>query len=246
MPECAVIGLIGDYSEAVVAHRAIPLALHVAAEALNARVELQWVGTSKIDSTESLARYDGLWCVPGSPYHDLQGALLAIRYARETRIPFLGTCGGFQHALIEYARNVLGWHDADHAESAPQSRRPVINELECPLVETAGQVRFLAGTRLAQAYGRRQATEMYHCRYGLNPEMRTALLGGTMRVAAEDEQGEVRGVELVDHPFFIATLFQSERKALRGETPPLVRAFLRASLDRSGIEPKHRIQPEPA
>jgi len=67
------------------------------------------------------AGFDGFWCVPASPYRDIDGALRAIRFAREQRRPFLGTCGGFQHAVLEYARNVLGWADAEHGELAPNA-----------------------------------------------------------------------------------------------------------------------------
>ena len=71
----------------------------------------------------------------------MDGALRAIRFARETPRPFLGTCGGFQHALIEYARSVLGWADADHAESAPGAGRAVVSPLSCALVEAIDVVR---------------------------------------------------------------------------------------------------------
>jgi CTP synthase (UTP-ammonia lyase) len=71
--------------------------------------------------------------------------------------------------------------------------------------------------------------EGYRCRYGLNPAFRHALTAGPLRVAAEDEAGDVRAVELEGHPFFVATLFQPERAALRGEVPPIVSAFVRAA-----------------
>ncbi len=75
-----------------------------------------------IASGEALAEYDAIWVVPGSPYRHPEGAFTAIRCARESSIPFLGTCGGFQHAVIEYARNVLGWQDAGHAETDSEGR----------------------------------------------------------------------------------------------------------------------------
>ena len=154
--------------------------------------------------------------------------LSAIRHAREGGVPFLGTCGGFQHAIIEYARDVLGWPDAEHAETAPDAARAVISLLECALVETAGVVRFVPGSRIASAYGATEATERYRCRYGLNAEFRSALLAGPLRATAEDEDGEVRAVELDNHPFFVATLFQPERAALAGKSVPLVVAFVTA------------------
>lgn len=221
MPPLPRIALVGDFDPSVPAHRAIPLALGDAATAV-------WVPTESIDSTSVLESFDGIWCVPASPYRSTEGALTAIRFARETGRPFLGTCGGFQHAVIEYARNVLGWADAEHAETAPEAARPVVSLLACSLVEAKGGVTFSPGSRIAKAYGAQEATEGYRCRYGLNPEFREALLAGPLQVSAIDEEGEVRGVELDGHPFFVATLFQPERGALEGRRVPLAEAFIAA------------------
>ena len=222
------VGLIGDYSESVPAHRAIPPALQRAAGALHREVAFEWITTEEVTSVSRIARFDGLWCVPASPYRSMEGALLAIRHARESAVPFLGTCGGFQHAVVEYARNVLGWADAQHAETAPGAARAVISPLACALVEATGVVRLFPGSRIAAAYGVSETTEGYRCRYGLNPEFQAALVAGPLRAAADDETGEIRAVELDGHPFFVATLFQPERAALRGESAPLVTAFVGA------------------
>jgi CTP synthase (UTP-ammonia lyase) len=160
----------------------------------------------------------------------MEGALRAIRFAREQGRPFLGTCGGFQHAIIEYARNVLGWADAEHAETAPDAARPVITSLACALVEKSDTIRFYQGSLLAAAYGCVEATEGYHCSYGLNSTFLSAIVSGPLRVSAEDRAGEVRAVELEGHPFFVATLFQPERAALAGRAPALVIAFVRATV----------------
>ena len=228
MPPTLLIGLIGDFDAEVPAHQAIPLALQAAARSLSTAIEFEWVPTNDIGDVSRVAHFDGLWCVPASPYRSMDGALLAIRHAREQGVPFLGTCGGFQHAVVEYARNVLGWADADHAETAPGAGRAVISPLACALVETTDVVRLWPGTHIAAAYGRLQITEGYRCRYGLNPAFQAALLAGPLRAAADDATGEVRAVELDDHPFFVATLFQPERAALRGEAAPLVTAFIGA------------------
>ena len=229
MPVTIRIGLVGDYDSAVPAHQAIPRALALAAAAAAVEIAPEWVSTEAIATDGDIAGYDALWCVPASPYRDTAGALRAIRYARERGCPFLGTCGGFQLAIIEYARSVLGWTDAEHAETAPDATRLVVTPLECALVETRGVVHFRAGSRLAAAYGVTEAVEGYRCRYGLNPAVRDALTAGPLRVAAQDEAGDVRAVELDGHPFFVATLFQPERAALRGELPPIVTAFVRAA-----------------
>lgn len=223
-----LIGLIGDYNTTVPAHQAIPIALELAADSAAMEVNLQRVPTEEIRVVARVSMFDGLWCVPASPYRNMEGALLAIQYARESGRPFLGTCGGFQHAVIEYARNVQGWADAEHAETAPDAVRPVISPLACALVEATGTVRFFPDSRIAKAYGAGEATEGYRCRYGLNPAFQAALVSGPLRAAADDATGETRAVELDDHPFFVATLFQPERAALKGQLPPLVASFVRA------------------
>lgn len=219
------LALIGDYNPEVTAHQAIPVALQQAADLLGLTVHLHWLDT---DTRPSLHGFDGFWCVPASPYHDLDGALRAIRFAREQRRPFLGTCAGFQHAIIEYARNVLGWADAEHGELAPQAQRAVISPLSCALVEVSDSVRLLPYTRIAEAYGLLDLHEGYHCRYGVNPAFLDALLEGNLIPSGHDATGDLRAVELLDHPFFIATLFQPERAALKGSTPPLAVALLKA------------------
>ncbi len=228
MGRSVTIGLVGDYAESVPAHRAIPIALRFAAETSGTAVEFEWIPTQEIASAARVCRFSGLWCVPASPYRSMDGALLAIQYARESATPFLGTCGGFQHALVEYARHVLGWADADHAETAPHSSRLVISPLACVLVEATGRLQLVPGSRIAAAYGTEEATEGYHCRYGLNPQLQAQLVSGPLRATASDDSGEVRAVELDGHPFFVATLFQPERAALKGEAAPLVGAFVRA------------------
>lgn len=223
-----VIGLIGDQNPAVPAHRAIPIALERAADEASLRVRHEWVPTESIASPSRVDPFDGLWCVPASPYRSMEGALLAIRHARENRIPFLGTCGGFQHAVIEYAQNVLGWSDAAHAETTPDAPRNVISPLSCALLDAEGLVRLLPGTRLRAAYGVPEVAAEYMCRYGLNTELKAALVSGPLRETARDDDGDLRAVELDGHPFFVGTLFQPERAALKGKPVPIVNAFLEA------------------
>ncbi len=228
------IGLIGDRDESVAAHQAIPIAVELAARTLGLAVNLEWLPTDRIESDRDLAGFDGLWCVPASPYRSMDGALRGIRYARETPLPFLGTCGGFQHGVIEYARNVLGWHDAEHAETTPDAAQTVIAPLECALVEATGTVCFTPGSRLFAAYGQDRSDEGYRCSYGIDPRFQEELVTGDLRVAARDPEGEIRGLELTGHPFFVLTLFQPERAALRGVLPPIVSAFVAACHAGSG------------
>lgn len=227
------LALIGDYNPDVIAHQAIPVALQQAAAALGLTVHLQWLETDTLSATSELQGFDGFWCVPASPYRDTDGALHAIRFAREQRRPFLGTCGGFQHAVLEYARNVLGWADAEHGELVPNAQRAVIAPLSCALVEASDTVRLAAYTRIADAYGTLDIHEGYRCRYGINPDFASALLEGALIPSGHDSAGDLRAVELLDHPFFVATLFQPERAALQGVTPPLAIALLKACQETS-------------
>jgi CTP synthase (UTP-ammonia lyase) len=229
MTSAISIGLIGDYNATVLAHQAIPRALDLAGEVAGVSADYEWVPTQEIGDESRISGYDGLWCVPASPYQNMEGALRAIRFAREQGRPFLGTCGGFQHAIIEYARNVLGWADAEHAETAPNAARPVITPLTCALVEKTDTIRLHEGSILAAAYGCLETNEGYHCSYGINPSFLSAILSGPLRISAEDRNGEVRAVELEGHPFFVATLFQPERTALACRPPPLVSAFVRVT-----------------
>jgi CTP synthase (UTP-ammonia lyase) len=224
------IGLIGDRDDTVIAHRAIPIALDLASTALGVRIDREWLPTEALVRDRHLYAFDALWCVPASPYRSTEGALHAIRFAREESVPFLGTCGGFQHAVLEHARNVMGWTDAAHAELQPDAARHVISLLACSLVEERGTVHFRERTHLRRAYGEAHANEGYHCRYGLDPAVRASLMQSGFVVSAEDDAGDVRGVERTDHPFFVATLFQPERAALEGRAPPLVVALARAAI----------------
>jgi len=225
------IVLVGDYDETSVAHRAIPIALAMAADALHADVAWEWLPTRMItgNTQRLLDPYAAVWCVPGSPYENANGALAAIAFARRVGRPFLGTCGGFQHAMLEYSQSAWGI-DAEHAETNPDAHNPVIAPLMCPLLEVKGALHFEPCSRLAEIYRRSTATEEYHCSFGLNPIYAERLKSGPLKVSARDDEGSVRAIELDDHRFFIATLFQPERGALHNQLPPLVMAFVAATV----------------
>jgi CTP synthase (UTP-ammonia lyase) len=236
MGEGIRIGLVGDRNDSVPAHVAIPRALSIASGVLKCAIDYEWVPTEEIRSEQRIAGSDGIWCVPASPYRSMDGALRAIKWAREQGRPFLGTCGGFQHAILEYTRSVVGWSDAEHGETSPNAARAIISPLACALVETTDSIRFRAGSRIAAAYGRLEATEGYRCRYGINPAFQSELFSGRLRITAKDGAGEVRAVELEGHPFFVATLFQPERAALENRLPPLVAAFVTAAVENKVTE----------
>jgi CTP synthase (UTP-ammonia lyase) len=223
------IGLIGDHDHMVTAHRAIPLALELATAATGIRVNHRWIRTAELAKDPALVwACEGLWCVPATPYVNGAAAIAAIRDARERGVPFLGTCGGYQHALLEFARNVLGLADAAHAEEDPDAALPLIGRLSCELVEANGRIRLAPGSRLAAICGTLELEERYHCRFGLDPRHRAHFDGTALKIVGEDPAGEPRAFELVGHPFFFGTAFQPERSALAGRDHPLIVAFVRA------------------
>ena len=226
----AHIALLGDYNPEVIAHQGINRSLELL-RAIDPTMSWRWCHTATLagEPAAQLGEFTAIWVVPASPYENPDGVFWAIRYAREARIPFLGTCGGFQHAVIEYARNVLGL-DAEHAETAPGAPVQLITPLSCSMVEEVGAVRPVPGTRAAALYGQPRGDEGYHCNYGLNPAFVAQLEASGLIVAAKDQAGEVRALELPRHPFFLLTLFQPERRALKGEVHPLVRGFVHAAL----------------
>lgn len=184
---------------------------------------MDWIPTDSAGDINKLAEFDGLWCVPGMPYRNAEGALRAIRHARITRTPFLGTSAGFQFTILEYARDVLGLSDADHQKTNPKSAMPLISPLGCALAGVRARVRFLDGCRLRRIYNAPEAVEEYHCSFGLNGRYRRLIEGRDLCVAAIDDQHEIRALELDGHPFFFATLYQPE---MREGSHPLVAAFV--------------------
>ena len=226
----ARIGLIGDYDPSVVAHRGIDASLPLAAQALDVAIEPRWIPTADLGRTPSLAdACDGIWCVPATPYADGAAVIAAIRNARERGVPFLGTCGGYQHALLEFARNRLDLPEAAHEEESPEAALLLIGRLACDLVEVTGPVRLVPGSRLARICGTTELTEGYHCRFGLDPQHRILFEGSGLRIVAEDDLGDPRAFELDGHPFFFGTAFQPERAGLEGRAHPLVTAFVAAA-----------------
>lgn len=224
------IVLLGDQDASIVAHQAIPQALALTASALGITLRTRWLPTMAADG--ALADCDGLWCVPGSPYRNREEVLASIRTARERRIPFLGTCGGLQYALLEYAHSVLGWTDAAHPEEHPLTSRALLAPLSCARIEYHNELRVEPGSRLARGEEGRQAQAAYRCRFGVNPEYLPDLLAAGWRVLAWDEEALPVAFELETQPCHFGTLYQPEREALTGQVPTAVRAWLEAVVAR--------------
>jgi CTP synthase (UTP-ammonia lyase) len=161
----------------------------------------------------------------------MEGALEGIRWARESRVPFLGTCAGFQHGVLEYARNVLGRKRAAHAEYDPlETDEMFIEELLCSLVGQTMEVE-VVDAELMSVYGERNPKERYYCRFGLNPKWRSPLeVAGLVVAGVDAEDGDVRVMRLVDHPYFILTLFVPQASSSPERPHPLIVGFLHAAL----------------
>src|ERR1039458_4549578 len=142
------IGIIGDFRANNPTHVATINGIQHAAGILGEPIETVWLPT---DQPQEFGRFHGLLGSPGSPYRSMEGALAGIRYARENNVPFIGTCGGFQHLVIEYARNVMGLKDAEHAESSPDASCLFITPLSCSLVGKTMEVAIKAGSKAAVA-----------------------------------------------------------------------------------------------
>lgn len=245
--------IVGDLDPGKPSHWATELALFHAAARLGVAVAPRWIATPELAALgaarQRLEGCDGIWGAPGSPFASAGGMLSAIELARREGVPYLGTCAGFQYALIELSRNVLGLPDADSAENEPPepavSERPhiVITPVACPMPGRAAgaprmagtdRVQLQPGTRLAELCGGRDLSAEYFCNFETNPTFvpRWQASAG-LRVSASGAGGEMRAFELAGHPFFVATLFQPQLSS-RAERPhPIVEGFLRACLTAS-------------
>jgi len=227
------IGIIGDRNAQHPLHVATEKALADAAGAS----AVEWLATERLarPGAVDLARYAAFLVSPGSPYESMDGALAGIRYARENSVPLLGTCGGLQHMLVEFARSVGGLPDADHAETNPDAAHLAVTPLVCSLAGQVGTVRVVPGTVAAAVYRKAEVEEPFFCTYGLNPRYRQRLESRGLVVSGIGTDGEVRIVELPAHPFFVGTLYVPQARQVPGEIHPLIRALVTAAF-RSPVE----------
>lgn len=221
------IAILGEYSAAFAPHPATDAAIAHANAALRLDVGAEWISTDELDP-RVFERHAGVWVAPGSPYRNMPKTLGAIRHAREHGIPCFGTCGGMQHMIIEYARNVLGFRDAQHAEYDPYASELFISALTCSLAGREMQLHLAPGSHVAKMYGATTAVEQYYCNFAVHPDRVATLASGLLEIVGSDAEGEVRVVELPGHPFFIGTLFVPQARSTPMAPHPLVSAFLRA------------------
>jgi CTP synthase (UTP-ammonia lyase) len=248
MRQALRIALLGDFDPQKHSHWATEAALFHAASWLSFDVEPRWFPTEALESRDAqdfLAHFDGLWGAPGSPFRSATGMLHGIEFARRRDLPYLGTCAGFQYALIEFTRNVLGLGDADTAENNSDSKNIVITPVACPLPQlmpAAGKalgkegpkmhgedaVHAVKGTLVHELCRSDALQGQYFCNFETNPEYVSRWEAAGLRVAARGPHNEMRAFDLPDKRFFLATLFQPQLSS-RGEQPhPLVLGYLRA------------------
>jgi len=221
------IAIVAEYDPSFEPHVATNRAIDHSCAQLFLKVGYEWVSTEDI-SEELFRDYSGLWVAPGSPYRNMEKTIWAIRVAREGGFPTIGTCGGFQHIMLEYARNVIGIRGAAHAEYDPYASDLFIAPLSCSLAGRSMALIFNSESKVAKFYGSESATEQYYCNFSVNPEYIETIKSGPIRISGSDSEGELRVVEYPDHPFFIGTLYVPQVRS-RPESPhPLISAFVQA------------------
>ena len=216
--------LLGDRDPEYLTHRELDATI----ELLPASVHAYWVRTDSPAAART-SDADGVWVVPGSPYHDDAAVYAAITNARTSGQPFLGSCGGFQYAVVEFARNVAGLRTAAHAETSPNGHTPVIDRLSCSLVGEERAVTAIPGTRMHALCGSESFAGFHWCNFGLAPGYVERLAAHGLIVGARADDAGVEAIELVEHPFFMATLFQPQIGSLdHRPLHPILRAFIGA------------------
>lgn len=221
---------LGDRQPEFLTHREIDAALALMPEG----VECPWIATDD-PRARDLDAVDGLWLLPGTPYRNDDAVYAAITHCLDTGTPFLGTCGGFQYASIALARTRLGLRDAGHAESDPQAGQHVVEALQCSLYGERRTVTPVPRTRLASICGEASFEGHHHCGYGLSERFEWPLQRSGVVISARAPDAGVEGIELLDHPFFVATAFQPQvGSSQTGELHPLLCAWLEAAADSNG------------
>ena len=240
------IALVGKYTQLHDAYLSVVEALNHAGTANDAIVSIRWVDSERLteeNTAGTLAGCGGVLVPGGFGDRGIEGMLLAIRYARENRVPFFGICLGMQMAVVEFARNVVGWADANSAEFSPGTAHGVIDLMpdQRGVEAKGGTMRLGAypcvlreGTRSRALYGAARITERHRHRYEFNNDFREALEGAGLVLAGTSPDGElVEVVELPDHPWFLGCQFHPEFKSRPDRAHPLFRGFVTAALEQT-------------
>ena len=237
------IALVGKYVELPDAYLSIVEALTHGGIANQAKVHIRWIQSADVTQeniAEKVAGCDGILVPGGFGSRGLEGKMIAVQYAREKNIPFLGICLGMQMAVIEYARHVLHLPDANTTEMDPNTNHPVIALMEDQDLGNLGHTMRLGkyrcelfpGTNSYKAYGTQSIEERHRHRYEFNNEYRQRFMDGGMTVAGVNpDRNLVEIVEIPDHPWFVAVQFHPELKSRPNRPHPLFRDFVTASLN---------------
>ena len=240
------IGIVGKYVEYEDSYKSLKEALVHGALAHNLKLNLNWIDAEGLETgdrtyEEQLADYDGLLVPGGFGKRGIEGMLIAIRYAREHKVPYFGICLGMQTACIEFARNVCGLADANSSEFDPATPHRVIYKLRelRGVEELGGTMRLGAwtckiepGTLAYKIYGKLEISERHRHRYEFNREYEETLTAGGLRISGSTPDGTyVEMVELPDHPHFIGCQFHPEFKSKPLEPHPLFRKFIGAAYE---------------
>lgn len=222
-----LIGIVGDYRETKHTHRALQECIrHCQPHVGN--VVFEWLPTDQLRKV-FLNSYDGYWIAPGSPYSDDDAVYTTIRRLRERDHIVLGTCGGFQYMLVEYARNVLGISEAEHAESDPDADIQVIEKLACSLKGSREDVIVEdENSWLYRVMGTKQFEAGYNCAYGLSAAWQKKLDKDPLVFTGFSPDGMARAFEVRDRTFFNGTLFQPPLSSTAEQPSPLILDFIRA------------------
>ncbi len=240
------IGIVGKYVEYEDSYKSLKEALVHGALAHNLKLNLNWIEAEGLETgdrtyEEQLVDYDGLLVPGGFGKRGIEGMLIAIRYARENRVPYFGICLGMQTACIEFARNVCGLAEANSSEFDPATPHRVIYKLRelRGVEELGGTMRLGAwtckiepGTLAHRIYGQLEISERHRHRYEFNREYEETLTAGGLRISGSTPDGTyVEMVELPDHPHFIGCQFHPEFKSKPLEPHPLFKTFVGAAYE---------------
>lgn len=230
------IAIIGEFDPNFRPHVATNEAIEHNRSGIKTPFQYEWISTDDVTTRfqELITYYQGFWIAPGSPYKNMLAAIQLIEYTRLHDLPTLGTCGGFQHMAIEFARNVLDIQDAEHAEYDPYASKLVVNSLSCDLKGEPLMVELTDDASKTYAvYKTQHIKEKYYCNFGLNPSYQSLFEGQGFCIVGTDKHQEARILELKQHSFFIATLFVPQDNSSNDEPHPLVKAFLLASEEKA-------------
>jgi CTP synthase len=240
------IGIVGKYVEYEDSYKSLKEALVHGALAHNLKLNLNWIEAEGLEAgdrtnDEQLADYDGILVPGGFGKRGIEGMLIAIRYAREKKVPYFGICLGMQTACIEFARNVCGLADANSSEFDPATPHRVIYKLRelRGVEELGGTMRLGAwtckiepGTLAHRIYGQLEISERHRHRYEFNREYEETLTAGGLRISGSTPDGTyVEMIELPDHPHFIGCQFHPEFKSKPLEPHPLFKTFVGAAYE---------------